>query len=269
MKSMLSVLSRHYEFPVDVEFAVSLAPASPKPKLTFHLLQCRPQSSMRGEKVRPIPTTVPDQDKVFIATRMVPQGMVSCVEYLIYVDESEYGKLAGPLARHEVARYVGLLDKALEGHHFIMLGPGRWGSANPDLGVPVTYADICNSCALVEIAVAQQGLVPEPSYGTHFFQDLVEAEIYPLAVYPEEPGDYLNQAFLNGAQNHLETLLPPAAGYSNCIKVIHVPSERKEHYLEIVMDGERALAYMARPGDDLVTAPSPAQTEMLVYGPEW
>ena len=271
MKSMLSVLSRHYEFPVDVEFAVSLTPASPKPKLTFHLLQCRPQSSMRGEKVRPIPATVPDPDKVFIATRMVPQGIVSAVEYLIYVDESEYGKLASPLARHEVARYVGLLDKTLEGHHFIMLGPGRWGSANPDLGVPVTYADICNSCALVEIAVAQQGLVPEPSYGTHFFQDLVEAEIFPLAIYPEEPGDYLNRAFLSGAQNHLEALLPEAARYGRCIKVIHVPSERKEHYLEIVMDGDRALAYMARPGEDLsVTASPPAsQTEMLIYGPEW
>lgn len=271
MKSMLSVLSQHYEFPVDVEFAVSLTPALPRPKLTFHLLQCRPQSSMRGEKARPIPAHVPDENKVFMATRMVPQGMVSCVEYLIYVDESEYRKLADPLARHEVARYVGLLDKTLEGHHFIMLGPGRWGSANPDLGVPVTYADICNSCALVEIAVAQQGLVPEPSYGTHFFQDLVEAEIYPLAVYPEEPGDYLNQAFLDGAQNHLESLLPEAARYDKCIKVVHVPSEREGHYVEIVMDGQCALAYMARPGADLSAAVSPvaSQTETLVYGPEW
>jgi hypothetical protein len=270
MKSMLSVLSRHYEFPVDVEFAVSLTPASPRPKLTFHLLQCRPQSSARGEKVRPVPTDVPDRNKVFVATRMVPQGMVSCVEYLIYVDESQYGQLADPLARHEVARYVGLLDKKLEKHNFIMLGPGRWGSTNPDLGVPVTYADICNSCALVELSVAQQGLVPEPSYGTHFFQDLVEAEIYPLAVYPEEPGDYLNLAFLDGAQNHLETLLPEAARYSNCIKVIHVPSEREGQYLEIVMDGERALAYIARPGEDLTAAVSPpAEAKMLVYGPEW
>ncbi len=247
MKSMFSVLSQHYHFPVDVEFAVTLTPDSPRPRLVFHLLQCRPQSSMKGEPVRSIPADVPEQDKVFLATRMAPQGTVSGVEYVIYVDPLRYSALADSMSRHEVARTVGQLDKALEGRPFIMLGPGRWGSANPELGVPVTYADICNSHALVEIAVAQEGVVPEPSYGTHFFQDLVEAEIYPLAVYPEEPGDFLNQAFLDQAQNHLADLLPEAACYSDCVKVIHVPSERHGCHLEIVMDGERALAFLSRP----------------------
>jgi hypothetical protein len=247
LKSVLSVLAKQYEFPVDIEFAVSLTPASPKPKLTFHLLQCRPQSSMKGGVVRPIPADVPQPDKVMLCSRMVPQGTVSCVEYIIYVDPARYGALADPVARHEVARIVGLLDKKLEGCPFVMLGPGRWGSANPDLGVPVTYADICNSHALIEIAVAQQGMTPEPSYGTHFFQDLVEAEIYPLAVYPDEPGDYLNQTFLDRAQNSLTTLLPEVARFENCIKVIHVPMEADGRYLNIIMDGERALAFFANP----------------------
>jgi hypothetical protein len=202
---------------------------------------------MKGEPVRSIPADVPEQDKVFLATRMAPQGAVSGIEYVIYVDPLRYSALADPMSRHEVARMVGQLDKALEGHPFIMVGPGRWGSANPELGVPVTYADICNSHALVEIAVAQDGIVPEPSYGTHFFQDLVEAEIYPLAIYPKEPGDFLNQAFLDQAQNHLANLLPEAARYSDCVKVIHVPSERHGRHLEIVMDGERALAFLSWP----------------------
>lgn len=246
IKSVLSVLSKQYEFPVDVEFAVSLRPASPKPQLTFHLLQCRPQSSMKGGVIRPIPVDVPMQDRLFESTRMVPQGAINCIEYIIYVDPARYSALVEPVARHEVARVVGLLDKRLEGSPFIMIGPGRWGSANPDLGVPVTYADICNSHALVEIAVAQQGMTPEPSYGTHFFQDLVEAEIYPLAVYPDEPGDYLNVEFLNRAQNCLTTLMPEADRLSDCIKVIHVPDESGGRYLEIVMDGERALAFLKR-----------------------
>jgi len=247
MKTMLSVLSQQYHFPVDVEFAVTLTPHSPRPRLTFHLLQCRPQSSMKGEPVRPIPANVPERDKIFLATRMVPQGTVSGIEYVIYVDPVRYTGLADPMARHEVARTVGQLDKALEGHPFIMVGPGRWGSANPELGVPVTYADICNSHALVEVAVAQEGIVPEPSYGTHFFQDLVEAEIYPLAIYPEEPGDFLNQGFFDKAQNHLAHLLPEATRYNDCVKVIHVPAEREGRHLEIVMDGERALAYLSSP----------------------
>jgi len=200
---------------------------------------------MKGEPVRSIPANVLEQDKIFLATRMVPQGTVSGIEYVIYVDPLRYSALADPMTRHEVARMVGQLDKALEGRPFIMVGPGRWGSANPELGVPVTYADICNSHALVEVAVAQEGIVPEPSYGTHFFQDLVEAEIYPLAVYPEEPGDFLNQAFLDKAQNHLAHLLPEAARYGDCVKLIHVPAEREGRHLEIVMDGERALAYLS------------------------
>jgi len=246
MKSMLTVLSQHYQFPVDVEFAVSLIPGSPRPKLKFHLLQCRPQSSMKGEAVRPIPADVPLEAQLFCASRMVPQGEICDVEYIVYVDPTEYGKLGDTVSRYEVARVVGMVDKTLEGKSFIMLGPGRWGSANPDLGVPVTYADICNSHALVEIAATQQGMAPEPSYGTHFFQDLVEAEIYPLAVYPDEPGDYLDWKFLNQAQNWLTDLLPEAGRLGKCLKVIHVPQERDGCQLNVVMDGERALAFVER-----------------------
>jgi hypothetical protein len=135
------------------------------------------------------------------------------------------------------------LNRLLEGHGFILIGPGRWGSTNINLGVPVTYGDIYNARALVELAVAQQGITPEPSYGTHFFQDLVEARIYPLALYPDKPGDSLNGAFLAEAKNHLANLLRDAASYRECVKVIHVPSERQGRHLDILMDGEKALAY--------------------------
>jgi hypothetical protein len=81
----------------------------------------------------------------------------------------------------------------------------------------------------------------------------VEAEIYPLAIYPEEPGDFLNQDFLDSAQNHLAHLLPEAARYSDCVKVIHVPAEREGRHLELVMDGERALAFLSWPS---ATAPA-------------
>jgi len=88
--------------------------------------------------------------------------------------------------RVELARVVGRLNKALEGKPFILLGPGRWGSSNAQLGVPVSYADIYNSRALIELAVGPEGLVPDPSYGTHFFQDLVESQIYSLALATSE-----------------------------------------------------------------------------------
>jgi hypothetical protein len=160
------------------------------------------------------------------------------------VDPWAYSQIDSPVRRYEVARIVGRLNKALEGHTFILIGPGRWGSVNVSLGVPVSYADIYNARVLVELAVPQQGITPEPSYGTHFFQDLVEARIYPLAIFPGENGDSFNQDYIDRAQNHLSDLLPNDAGFSDCLKVICVPSEREGQCLEIVMDGKQALAYL-------------------------
>ncbi|MBI4771442.1 MAG: hypothetical protein HY784_13795, partial [Chloroflexi bacterium] len=243
VKNVLATLAHHYGFPVDVEFALTLMPDTnaSRPQLTFHLLQCRPQSSLRGGAARPLPTNLPAGDKLFFATRMVPQGQVSGVEYIVYVDPAAYTRLADPPRRAEVARLVGRLNKALEGRSFILIGPGRWGSSNLQLGVPVSYADIYNARALVELAVGQTP--PDPSFGTHFFQDLVESQIYSLAVQPEAGDDFLNWSFLERAQNALTTILPGADGYRECLKVIPVSAEREGHQLEILMDGERALAY--------------------------
>jgi hypothetical protein len=272
LKGVLSTLALHYQTPVDVEFTVALDSSSPEPSLTLHLLQCRPQSSLQGTVVHPAPTDLPAGDRLFLSTRMVPQGQVSQVEYIVYVNPVIYSQMAGPVRRHEVARIVGRLNKELEGRNFILIGPGRWGSGNENLGVPVTYADIYNTRALVELAVPQQGITPEPSYGTHFFQDLVEAHIYPLAVYPGEPGDSFNYSFIEQAQNHLEAVLPQDAGYSDCLKVVHVPQERAGCYLEIVMDGERALAYLCAGSRDEASrarpdsAPDTQEPENPFYG---
>ncbi len=76
------------------------------------------------------------------------------------------------------------------------MGPGRWGSNDINLGVRVTYADINNTTLLVEIAFAKEGYTPEVSYGTHFFQDLVEADIVIVPLFPDDPSAILNERFL-------------------------------------------------------------------------
>ena len=247
IKSVLTTLARQYSLPVDVEFAITLKPDTPRPQLVFHLLQCRPQSMHSpGEAPRPFPLDLTPEDKIFFTTQMVPQGQVNAVEYVVYVDPPAYDRLAEPRRRKDVAVVVSRLNKALEGRNFILVGPGRWGSSNIQLGVPVSYADIYNARALVELSIGPEGMTPEPSYGTHFFQDLVESKIYSLAVHPDSRGDFLNQEFVDKAHNRLAELLPDADGYAHhCIKVIHIPSERAGHTLEIVMDGERALAFLS------------------------
>ncbi len=244
VRNVLSTLTRHYHAPVDVEFAITLDPDSPQPRLTFHLLQCRPQSRLRNGLIRPAPKERAEADEFFVATRMVPLGEVDQIEYIIYVDPAAYQDMVDT-RRTEIARLVGRLNRMLEGQRFILMGPGRWGSSDPCLGVPVTYGDLYNAMALVELAVPHHGSMPEPSYGTHFFQELVEAQIYPLALYPDEPGDFLNRAFIEKAKDQLAQLLPNAMSFRNCIKVINVPAERGGDFLHIAMDGDRAVAFFA------------------------
>jgi hypothetical protein len=161
------------------------------------------------------------------------------------VDGEVYHQLDTTGDYSEVARCIGQLNKSLEGRSFILIGPGRWGSSDAMQGVPVTYADIFNTRALVEVASNQRGFSSEPSYGTHFFQDLVEAQIYPLAVRLGEPGDHLNLDFIRQSENQLSKFLPEQTKASRCIKVIHIPTERPGHYLEITMDGQSGLGYLA------------------------
>ncbi len=255
MKRVLTTLARHYEQPVDVEFAATLWPDGPdgvgRPRVELHLLQCRPQSSLRTVKVAPLPLDLPAGDKLFFTNRMVPQAEVRGVRYIIYVDPALYRQVGSLGERVELARVVGRLNKALEGKPFILLGPGRWGSSNAQLGVPVSYADIYNSRALVELSVGPEGLAPDPSYGTHFFQDLVESQIYSLALAtsevpapPVENEEFLNWDFLHRAADRLKDVLPEAVP-TPCLKLIDVPAERSGQGLDILMDGEKALAFFA------------------------
>jgi hypothetical protein len=144
-----------------------------------------------------------------------------------------------------VARTVGQLNQELKGERFILMGPGRWGSSNINLGVKVSYADINHASVLVEIALAHGEHAPEASYGTHFFQDLVESQIYPLPIYPDDPETLFNWEFFDNAPNVVTHILG-GRPRCDCVKVINVPQVSGGRLLEIVMDGERdrALGYL-------------------------
>ena len=177
----------------------------------------------------------------------MPTGQVRGINYIVYVDPERYLHLADPSRKLELGRLIGRLNERLEGQRFILMGPGRWGSSNPDLGVKVTYADFYNTRALVEVGWAQGKSRPTLSYGTHFFQDLVESNIYPLAIFPGEPGNPFNTSFFETAINALPVLLPGDARHADFVKVIDVPATTGGRTLELVMSGDeaRALAYLA------------------------
>jgi hypothetical protein len=120
-----------------------------------------------------------------------------------------------------------------------MMGPGRWGSANIDLGIRVSYADIYNTRALVEMAVASEHGVPSLSYGTHFYQDLVEANIYSLPLHLEDKRSQFKWGFFREANNYLAYLSPADAELEPFLKLIDLQMERAGYRLSILMDGSR------------------------------
>jgi hypothetical protein len=245
LKTTLKRLETVYRRPVDIEFTVDVIPSWPKPQFRLHLLQCRPQSYDAGSE-QVLPSGVPDEDKIFSVHRLVPQGLAQRIRYIVYVDPHRYYEIPDQSLKMELARLIGRINKALEGERFILMGPGRWGTSNIDLGVRVSYAEIYNTSVLIEIALSKGGEPAEVSYGTHFFQDLVEGHIYPLPLYPDDPRAIFRAEFFTQSPNVLTKLLPGEEKFESLVRVIDVPAVSGGRLLEVVMnsDEDEAFGYL-------------------------
>jgi hypothetical protein len=239
IRAMLSTLERAYGRQIDVEFAFDGE--------DFYILQCRPLSCRIEIPDVRIPADVAPEDRIFTAERHVSSAELSGIEYIVYIDPIAYDRLETHADRQRIAQIVGRLNAVLEAKAFILMGPGRWGSSDIRLGVRVTYADINHTKLLVEIARTRGDYEPDVSFGTHFFQDLVESGIHHLALYPDHPTIVFNEGFLRGSENVLAKLVPEYATFEGVVRVIHVPSASRGRLLNIAMDGrsERALGYLS------------------------
>ncbi len=230
MAALLRVLRERLETAVDVEFACDGE--------QVYLLQCRPQGATLGGAPATIPVDPPPERVLFTAHRYVSNGRVGDVTHVVYVVPEAYGQL-DPQQMREVSRAVGRLNRLLPERQFVLMGPGRWGSRGDiRLGVPVTYSDISNAAVLIEIARQLGGYVPDLSFGTHFFQDLVEAAIRYLPLYPDDPGVLFAESFFLGSPSVLAELLPEFAYLANVVRVLDIPRITGGRVLHVLMNGE-------------------------------
>ena len=246
MKRILSILEEHYRGPVDMEFTVDLKDLNqrqPNPRIA--ILQCRPQAYTEGSAAR-LPDNIPKENILFSTRRTVPQGRVKEIRYVLFVTPEGYYALPTPTARSELGRAIGRLNERLADKTFICVGPGRWGTTNPDLGVPIGYSDIYNTRSLIELTGEGIGPVPDASFGTHFFQDLVEANIYPLAIFLDDEQVVFNREFFYDSPNSLAEIAPNENSIGDCLRLIDVTTFRPDHHLELVMDEQarRAVAFL-------------------------
>lgn len=228
--------------PVDLEFACDGE--------DLYILQCRSQSATGTNAPSAIPPDLPRDRVVFTANRFVSDGAVPELTYAVYVDPEAYAGLPDTRSLKEVARVIGRLNDVLPRRRFILMGPGRWGSRGDiRLGVSVTYADISNTAALIEISRRQREFTPELSFGTHFFQDLVESGIRYLPLYPDDPGVVFRESFFTGSPNVLADLLPEFAHMAETVRVIDVAAVSAGQVLRVLMNAEqeRAIGFLAEP----------------------
>ena len=243
LDGLLDLLEDQINTPVDIEFAYDGE--------NLHILQCRPQSHSRDHTgPSPIPSNIPNDDIVFTADRYISNGYVPDITYIVYVPAQAYGNISDLSVLSVIGGVVGRLNQELPKRQFILMGPGRWGSRGDiKLGVNVTYSDINNTAMLIEVAQKKGNYIPELSFGTHFFQDLVESNIRYLPLYPDEESIVFNSDFLDNADNTLCEWIPEASSMSETIRLIDVPAVTGGRILRVLLnaDLERAIAYLTEP----------------------
>jgi len=268
MRTALKLLETHYRAPVDTEFAVEVIDPEGQPEVRIVLLQCRPQSHIDEVDEVHWPKDLQTEDIIFSSHNMVPRGVVEDIKYVLFVPSEGYFNLETQSERNQLERAIGQLNAALEGSTFIAVGPGRWGTSTPDLGVHVSYSDIYNVRVLVELAGSEIGASPEPSFGTHFFQDLMEANIFPLGVFLDDEQTIFKREFFRATPNRVLDFIPiENPRVLAALKLIAIHDFRPNARMNLVMDANksRAVAFIVQDeiaSDEENASPGPAPSDL-------
>ena len=181
MGQILAALQREYAYPVDIEFTVN---SNEKKEYVICLLQCRPLQTFSEQTRVEIPKADPKQELFHVhnASMGIPQK--KRIDQVIYIDPAAYYAYPYQRKGNVAALLTDLnLSSRGKGKNILLMAPGRIGTSSPELGIPVKFSGISHFCAIVEMDEEGSLYAPELSYGSHMFQDLVEAEIFYTALF--------------------------------------------------------------------------------------
>ena len=235
LRRTLKMLEKEYKRPVDIEFAVT----EPKPgEWKLHLLQCRPLQNVQNEEIQ-ISKDADDRMLFDVRRTSMRRSKKSPVDYIVWVDPQKYYEC--PYVRKpETARVIGKVNQHFKDTdaHLMLLVPGRIGTSSPELGVPVVYADISCFEAVCEVAYGKAGYHPELSYGSHMFQDMIEADVYYGALNENSKTRLYQPGLLKTKPEILAELLPEEAEQNEIVKVYDV----RECKAELILDSGEGRA---------------------------
>ncbi len=245
MRLLLKALEEAYENPVDIEFTANF---SSDVEYTINVLQCRPFQVKHKTPVFDKPGEISAERVLFKTVGpIIGTSIAIAVDVLIYIEPEQYGKLADR-DRYVVARAIGKINAhpLSKGRKIVIIGPGRWATTMPSLGIPVSFSEINNVSVIGEIAEMHEGLVPDVSLGTHFFNDLVEYDMLYFAIYPGKEGNMISKDLLGQFPNSLGDLVDDARNLHNVLKVIDTSKCGGSNKIKVYMDSmeQRGFCYM-------------------------
>ena len=224
MKNLLATLSREYEYPVDVEFTANF---NKEGKFRFNIVQCRPLQTRGLGKTVEVPEFTDKKSCIFSSVGNFMGGNVRlAIDYVVLISVKDYMKL-NQTEKYSIARQIGKINSALKDKNTMLIGPGRWGTSTPSLGIPVTFSEINNVSILCELVMMRDDLMPDVSLGTHFLNELVEMNMLYLALFPDDKsGGRINKLFFQKEKNILTDILPQASKWKDTIVVINNPPSK-------------------------------------------
>jgi Phosphoenolpyruvate synthase/pyruvate phosphate dikinase len=220
VRTVLSKLRTAYNYPVDIEFTANFDPAG---EFRFNLLQCRPLQTKGIGRVMEAPN--PKQEQIFFSSAgdFMGGNIRLNFDYVVFVKATEYLELPDK-DKYQAARTVGVINQKLKDKTVLLMGPGRWGTTTPSLGVPVHFSELCNMAALCEVSYPKAGIVPELSFGSHFFQDIVESDIFYAAVFDGEPGIVFCPQQILSLENRFAEFYPEEKKWESVIHIAKTPN---------------------------------------------
>ncbi|MDD7350076.1 MAG: PEP/pyruvate-binding domain-containing protein [Clostridiales bacterium] len=241
MQDMMALIQEEYQYPVDVEFTINMAESG---EYVVNLLQCRPlQVAKENETVSISEDILPEN--IFLECRHASMGLSRKIklDYIVKVDAIGYYEMEYK-EKVKVATAIGQLNWHFrnQGKHLMLLVPGRIGTSSPELGVPTTFADISEFDVICEMSESKAGYMPELSYGSHIFQDLVEADILYGAIFENEKTIVFHPDELEKIDNSLTKILPDVEGLTDIIGVYEV--SQKQCYVYHDMREEHLMCTM-------------------------
>ena len=224
---LLGIGQKEMGRPVEIEFAVNIDQADPK-RATFYLLQIRPIVDNKEVMDEDL-SLVRNEDTLLSSTSVLGHGVVGDVYDVVYVKTGSFNSSNTQAIAYEIERINrGFTDRE---QGYVLVGPGRWGSSDPWLGVPVKWPHISNARVIVECGLENYRV--DPSQGTHFFQNLTSFGVGYFTINPFKGDGWFDEAFLNAQ---------PAVEETDFLSNV-----RFEQPIVIKMDGKRSLGVVMKP----------------------